>query len=335
MKYTFLLILFLSTNCFAQEDELVIAEYSSNVITLNFLDSQFGLTKKKEIDVSKFDGWLSPSKYSSSYSHFPIQFSANGDRLLISLINVDEMEDISYWTKFLSYNLETDELEELIRLDGTSISFWHLMNDNQIVGVSGRVLVKVNLTEAKYDTLFDYNYYAQPTELLVSKSSIEFIVEARQNLSSLSYNLESNEVEEIFLASTTSFSSIYNENLLTIEGQGTNTLKLRKAGLYALVTNEKKMKLNKFNSFWDSENNISLVEVLKAHLDDSLVPFYDIKMENGREKQTDDGHLSHQSASLVSKNALLGIVTTLLSNLDEHQLRAVENFVKDMKGIQS
>jgi hypothetical protein len=85
----------------------------------------------------------------------------------------------------------------------------------------------------------------------------------------------------------------------------------------------------------DSENNISLVEVLKAHLDDSLVPFYDIKMENGREKQTDDGHLSHQSASLVSKNALLGIVTTLLSNLDEHQLRAVENFVKDMKGIQS
>jgi len=67
MKYTFLLILFLSTNCFAQEDELVIAEYSSNVITLNFLDSQFGLTKKKEIDVSKFDGWLSPSKYSSSY----------------------------------------------------------------------------------------------------------------------------------------------------------------------------------------------------------------------------------------------------------------------------
>ena len=195
----------------------------------------------------------------TSYSHFPIQFSANGDRLLISLINVDEMEDISYWTKFLSYNLETDELEELIRLDGTSISFWHLMNDNQIVGVSGRVLVKVNLTEAKYDTLFDYNYYAQPTELLVSKSSIEFIVEARQNLSSLSYNLESNEVEEIFLASTTSFSSIYNENLLTIEGQGTNTLKLRKAGLYALVTNEKKMKLNNFNSFWDSENNIYLM----------------------------------------------------------------------------
>ena len=235
MKYTFLLIFFLSINCFAQEDELVIAEYSSNIITLNFLDSQFRLTKKKEIDVSKFDGWLSPSKYNSSYSHFPMQFSAKGDRLLISLINVDEMEDISYWTKFLSYNLDTDELVELIRIDGTSISFWHLMNDNQIVGVSGRVLVKVNLTEAKYDTLFDYNYYAQPTELLVSKSSIDFIVGARQNLSSLSYNMESGKVEEIFLASTTSFSSICNENLLTIEGQGTHTLKLRKAGLYALM----------------------------------------------------------------------------------------------------
>jgi len=95
----------------------------------------------------------------------------------------------------------------------------------------------------------------------------------------------------------------------------------------------------------DSQNNISLVEVLKAHLDDNLVPFYDIKMENGREKQTDDLHLSvisaqsvnssYAGADMVSKDALLSNITTLISTLNEKQLRVVEKFVKDIEGIPS
>ena len=37
---------------------------------------------------------------------------------------------------------------------------------------------------------------------------------------------------------------------------------------------------------------MSIVEIVSVDLDDSLIPFYTIKMPDGREKQTDDKHLS-------------------------------------------
>ena len=270
MKYIVLLY-FLSLNCLAQKGELVIAEYSSDIITLNFLNPQFEVTSKEVIDISKFEGWLGPSKYGSSYSHFPLQFFPKGNRLLISLINEDELQDVSYWTKFLSYDFESKELRELLKIDGTSISFWHLIDDNEIVGISGQALIKVDLSQTNCDTLAVYDYYPHPRELLTSKSIIEFVIEGRNNISMLSYNIISNQVDEVFISSTTSFSSIHNENFLTIEGQGISTLKLRKAGLYSLVSVEKKMDLSNYNSFWDTQDHIYLMTktgILKV--DDSL-----------------------------------------------------------------
>merc|ERR1711957_582098 len=41
----------------------------------------------------------------------------------------------------------------------------------------------------------------------------------------------------------------------------------------------------------DSSNNKLMVEIINVHLDDELVPFYTIKLPDGREKQTDDQHL--------------------------------------------
>ena len=95
-------------------------------------------------------------------------------------------------------------------------------------------------------------------------------------------------------------------------------------------------------AYRDSQHNISLVEVLKVHLDDELMPFYDIRMENGKEKQTDNGHLSVPSADMtassseavVSKETMLTNITALLGALDVKQLCTVEKFLKDMQGIQ-
>mmetsp|Transcript_7630 Transcript_7630/g.9532 ORF Transcript_7630/g.9532 Transcript_7630/m.9532 type:complete len:395 (+) Transcript_7630:1-1185(+) len=44
----------------------------------------------------------------------------------------------------------------------------------------------------------------------------------------------------------------------------------------------------------DSQGNMSDAEIVKVHLDDDLVPFYDIKLPDGREKQTDNSHLFEQ-----------------------------------------
>ena len=46
----------------------------------------------------------------------------------------------------------------------------------------------------------------------------------------------------------------------------------------------------------DSQNNVSIVNIIKVHLDDDLQPFYTIQMSDGREKQTDDAHLEPSSS---------------------------------------
>jgi hypothetical protein len=46
--------------------------------------------------------------------------------------------------------------------------------------------------------------------------------------------------------------------------------------------------------YYTSNNGLKeKTKILKIHLDDHLVPFYDIRIEDsGKEKQTDDAHLS-------------------------------------------
>ncbi len=266
MKLLFL-ALFISINCLAQEDQIVIATYSSDTITLNFLNSELQLKESKKIDLSRFEGWVSSSKYNSSNSLYPIQFSADGNRLFISLVYNDEMQGISYWTKFLSYDLETGKLEELIKIDDTCISFWHLINDKEIIGVSGQTLIKADLVQAQYDTVFDYNYYPQPLDLVTTESSVDFIIGAKKKLFAWRYNYESKKIKESLLASTTSLSSMNGIDLLTIEGSKMNTVKLRKSGPVPLVTAEKKIDVSNFNSFWDKAGFIYLMtktQILKV-----------------------------------------------------------------------
>jgi len=110
----------------------------------------------------------------------------------------------------------------------------------------------------------------------------------------------------------------------------------------APVSSGLQFKVGEKLEYRDSQHNLSLVEVLKVHLDDELLPFYDIRLENGKEKQTDNAHLSVPSADMtassseavVSKETMLANITALLGALDEKQLCTVENFLRDMQGIQ-
>jgi len=93
----------------------------------------------------------------------------------------------------------------------------------------------------------------------------------------------------------------------------------------------------------DSQGNVYNVEVLKVHLDDELVPFYDVKMPDGREKQTDDAHLSNPSDPSISNGMTmtsnvppppqdttekLRFVFKMIEGLSYEQLEKVEDFVK-------
>jgi hypothetical protein len=53
----------------------------------------------------------------------------------------------------------------------------------------------------------------------------------------------------------------------------------------------------------DSKGNITKVNIVKVHFDDELEPFYDIRFATGKEKQTDDSHLSkyEEKKAAVSK----------------------------------
>eukprot|EP00557_Chaetoceros_sp_GSL56_P009772 CAMPEP_0176479416 /NCGR_PEP_ID=MMETSP0200_2-20121128/1728_1 /TAXON_ID=947934 /ORGANISM="Chaetoceros sp., Strain GSL56" /LENGTH=179 /DNA_ID=CAMNT_0017875459 /DNA_START=3 /DNA_END=542 /DNA_ORIENTATION=- len=93
----------------------------------------------------------------------------------------------------------------------------------------------------------------------------------------------------------------------------------------------------------DSQHNISIVELVKVHLDHDLVPFYDIKMENGWEKQTDNNHLSIPSQNTLvrgnvhqiettkeSKDELVGRICNFIHTMNEEQLLHVDRFIRDI-----
>ncbi len=92
--------------------------------------------------------------------------------------------------------------------------------------------------------------------------------------------------------------------------------------------------------YTDGQGNSAAVEVIKVHLDDELVPFYDIKMQNGREKQTDNGHLKEiadvgcatttTETALHDVSAKLASVTNAINGMNFEELDKVEQFIRSM-----
>lgn len=72
------------------------------------------------------------------------------------------------------------------------------------------------------------------------------------------------------------------------------------------------------------------VTVIKVHLDDDLVPFYDIRFQDGKEKQTTHEHLTADEESLYntnSKGTLIQSIIRILHQLNEDQLASTEQFL--------
>jgi hypothetical protein len=62
-----------------------------------------------------------------------------------------------------------------------------------------------------------------------------------------------------------------------------------------------------------------------VHLDDALEPFYTIQLPDGREKQTDDAHLSEFIETKEAKD-----IANMLIGLDSAQLIKVVEFVRGL-----
>ena len=76
----------------------------------------------------------------------------------------------------------------------------------------------------------------------------------------------------------------------------------------------------------DSKNNESVVEILKVHRDDELVPYYEIKLPCGKEKQTDNAHLSEPP----SNEELLKNIHEAIGGFDTAKLFAINQFIKSL-----
>jgi hypothetical protein len=68
--------------------------------------------------------------------------------------------------------------------------------------------------------------------------------------------------------------------------------------------------------------------ILKVHLDHELDPFYTITLPDGREKQTDDAHLT-------SPNTVSSQISKMLSGLSPMQLKEVLEFITKLKNVET
>jgi len=104
--------------------------------------------------------------------------------------------------------------------------------------------------------------------------------------------------------------------------------------------NVQRYEVGKVLEYTDSQQNVTTCEIIRSHLDDGLVPFYDIRMSDGREKQTDNAHLSLPSTAAsntemsisidVPKEETLKNIAAMLGNLNQDQLSLVEIYVKNL-----
>ncbi len=86
--------------------------------------------------------------------------------------------------------------------------------------------------------------------------------------------------------------------------------------------------------YTNSEGSVMAV-IKKVHFDDELEPFYTINL-NGREKQTDDAHLSLPNETIPNKpcdesSAKLKETEAMLKNLSESQLLEVQKFIASLQ----
>jgi hypothetical protein len=80
--------------------------------------------------------------------------------------------------------------------------------------------------------------------------------------------------------------------------------------------------------YYKSASYAGEAQVVKVHLDDDLVPYYTILVD-GKEKQTDDAHLS----AAVRKNAgKREEIDKIVSSMSESQLDQVLAFVRQLQG---
>jgi hypothetical protein len=80
--------------------------------------------------------------------------------------------------------------------------------------------------------------------------------------------------------------------------------------------------------YTDSNGTKTAAKIVKVHLDDELVPFYTILLPDGREKQTDHGHLTEavETSDIQEiKHLLLGLSLT--------EVKKVLEFVKGLQGV--
>jgi hypothetical protein len=77
--------------------------------------------------------------------------------------------------------------------------------------------------------------------------------------------------------------------------------------------------------YYKSASYAGAADVVSVHLDDDLVPYYTIRVE-GKEKQTDDSHLSPVDGTPREQ------VERLLGNLSDAQLEHVAAFIRQLSG---
>ena len=103
-----------------------------------------------------------------------------------------------------------------------------------------------------------------------------------------------------------------------------------------------KYEVGQILEYRDSQQNVSICEIIRNHLDDDLVPFYDVRMSNGREKQTDNHHLRIPSGptsadvvsstgndNTVSKEASMNKITAMLGSLNGDQLIQLQKYMEE------
>ena len=103
-----------------------------------------------------------------------------------------------------------------------------------------------------------------------------------------------------------------------------------------------KYEVGQILEYRDSQQNVSMCEIIRDHLDDDLIPFYDVRMSDGREKQTDNHHLRIPSGptsadvvsstvndNIVSKEASMNKITAMLGSLNGDQLIQLQKYMED------
>ncbi len=152
-----------------------------------------------DINIGKFDGLISTTKYNASGAHYSVQFKNDLSKVYLCIENIDEMEGIFNFCKLVEYDVAKKKFREVISFT-ESVASWYFFEQKNIIywdDYSTKSLLSINLDSNITDTILGPKEYSGSVDYQLENDQLTFLFSTNDTLTIWKLSPEDSKPEKI------------------------------------------------------------------------------------------------------------------------------------------